>query len=308
MHVDVAAVTARAANRSAAARASRHATIRRVTDSAEARRLLSGVRAFGAYALAYMDQRLFALADIYEARTADKFALLVHSRGGLGTSTLLVGEAELAAALLRLHPGPHQSFLTCQLDHVEKALETHNLWRPQNMLRMQLDLDAFEMPAELSNVRRLEARDAEELNRLYAIEGDGLHYNGRQVEQGVYYGGFVRERLVAAAGTHIYSLKEHVAVIGNVYTHPDHRNHGLGTAVTAAVAAQLKHSCNLIVLNVDPANRTARHIYEQLGFREQARLVEAMATRREGFVLLPLLRRALARWRAHKPGVELVQL
>lgn len=299
-------MTARTAGRATARPLSRYATIRRVLDAAEARRLLSSARAFSAYALAYMDPAMFQLAEIYEARSQDKLALLVHSRGGLGTSSLLLGDPDLAGALLELHPGAHQSFITCQPDHIDQALTTHNLWRPQTMLRMQLEADEFTPPATVNGVRRLVAGDAPDLNRLYAMEGDGLHYNGRQVEAGIYFGGFVRGRLVAAAGTHIYSLKERVGVIGNVYTHPDHRKHGLGTAVTAAVAAELMRNCTLIVLNVDPANRTARHIYEQLGFREKSRLVEAMATRRDAFLPLPLLRRALARWRAHQPGTEIV--
>jgi len=301
-------MTARAAPRPSASTLVRHAAIRHVTDSAEARRLLSSARAFSAYALAYMDLRLFDLADIYEAREGSRFAVMVHSRGGLGTSTLLLGDPELTGALLKLHPGPRQSFFTCQVDHVEQALETHNLWRPQTMLRLKFDPTVAEMASMPENVRRLEADDAEDLNRLYAMEGDGLRYSGKQLASAVYYGGFVRGRLVAAAGTHIYSLKEKVGVVGNVYTHPDHRNRGLGTAVTAAVTAHLARHCNLIVLNVDPANRTARHIYEQLGYREETRLVEAMATRRDSFIAMPLIRRLVARWRGHRTGVETVKL
>src|SRR5690606_25609027 len=119
---------------------------------------------------------------------------------------------------------------------------------------------------------------------------------------------FHRNWLVAAAGTHIYSRREGVAVIGNVFTHQDFRGRGLGTAVTAAVAEYLLDHCELVVLNVDPANRTARHVYEQLGFKETGRLVEAMATRRHAFSPLPALRRAIARYRATAPNTELVSL
>jgi predicted GNAT family acetyltransferase len=156
-------------------------------------------------------------------------------------------------------------------------------------------------------VRRLVAADANDLNRLYAIEDEGLRYSGRQVVEGVYYGVHQRGRLIAAAGTHIFSRGEGVGVIGNVFTHPDFRGRGWGTAVTGAVAAYLRQSCKLIVLNVDPANRTARHIYEQLGFVETGRLVEAMATRRDVMSPLPLLRRVLARWRSPLPQTEVVE-
>jgi ribosomal protein S18 acetylase RimI-like enzyme len=176
------------------------------------------------------------------------------------------------------------------------------------MVRMQLDAAAFTPPAGVELVRRLVEADAADLNRLYAIEEDGLRYSGRQVVEGVYYGAHNRGRLVAAAGTHIFSSREGVGVIGNVFTHPDFRGRGLGSAVTAAVAAHLLKTCNLIVLNVDPANRTARHIYDNLGFKDTGRLVEAMATRRNSASPLPFIRRTLGRWRSQTPQTEIVEL
>src|SRR5262249_50099305 len=153
-------------------------------------------------------------------------------------------------------------------------------WRPQSMLRMQVTPASFLPPAASNAVRRLHATDAAELNRLYALEGEGIWYSGRQVEDGLYYGASSRGRLVSAAGTHIYSRAEGVGVVGNVFTHPDFRGHGLATAVTAAVTADLLRDCHLVALSVDPANRSARHIYETMGYGEAGRLVEAMATRR----------------------------
>ena len=303
-------MSARTASNSATrtARLPRDVLIRPLTDRAEIRSRLKASAAHNAYAIAYLDRRLSGLAEFYEASLGDQNAVVMHARGGLGASTLTVGQPEAIAALLRLHPGPRQTFLTCEPQHVEALLKTHNLWRPQAMMRMQVSRDSFRPPAERPGVRRLIDADATDLNRLYAIEGDGLHYSGRQVGEGIYYGAFVRAKLVAAAGTHIHSLGESVAVIGNVFTHPDYRGHGLGSAVTAAVANHLLRVCNLVVLNVDPANRTARHIYENLGFREVGRLVEAMATRLETTSPLPLLRRVLARSRSHTPGQELVRI
>lgn len=303
-------MTARAAGDATTRKASlrRTATLRRLREPEEVRRLLRPARAFAAYALAYADSRLFPLAEFHEAAAGEKRALLMHARGGLGLSTLTLGSAELVAALLRLHPGPRQTFLTCEPEHVDVILPGHNLWRPQTMLRMQLTREAFQAPEEGAAVRRLIAADAAELNRLYAIEEDGLRYSGRQVIEGVYYGVHSRGRLVATAGTHIYSPGEGVAVIGNVFTHPDFRGRGFATAATAAVAAHVLASCDLVVLNVDPANRTARHVYERLGFSEVGRVVEAMATRRDALSPLPFLRRTLARWRATARDREVVDL
>ena len=303
-------MTARAAGNATTRQASlrRTAVLRRLDDAAEVKRRLEAARPYTAYALAYVDPRLFPLAEFYEAAAGERRALIMHARGGLGPSTLALGDAELVAALLRLHPGPRQSFLTCEPEHVDALLAGHNLWRPQTMLRMQLARDAFQPRPDPQPARRLIDADAADLNRLYSIEEDGLRYSGRQVLDGVYFGVHSRGRLVAAAGTHVYSPRERVAVIGNVFTHPDFRGRGFATATTAAVAAHVLASCDLVVLNVDPANRTARHIYENLGFVETGRLVEAMATQRYAASPLPFLRRTLARWRATEPQLEVVDL
>jgi ribosomal protein S18 acetylase RimI-like enzyme len=285
----------------------RSAVVRRLAMPSIVRPYLEAAGAYAAYAMAYLDPRLFPLAEFYEATSDKRQALVMHARGGLGPTTLTVGDAELVRALLQLHPGPRQTFLTCETSHVDSLLLSHDLWRPQAMMRMQLDLTTF-APPDLSLARRLVDADAVDLNRLYAIEEDGLRYSGRQVGQGVYFGVYNRARLVAAAGTHIYSAREGVGVIGNVFTHPDFRSRGYGTAVTAAVAALLKQRCKLIVLNVDPANRTARHIYENLGFKETGRLTEAMATRRDPISPIAPIRRTIARWRSGAPGTEVVEL
>jgi ribosomal protein S18 acetylase RimI-like enzyme len=286
----------------------RTATVRRLRDVSAIRARLLTARAFSAYALAYLDPRLFELSEFFEATYGQRWALVMHARGGLGASTVTLGDPAAVNGLLRMHPGPHQTFLTCETTHVDGLLASHNLWRPQTMLRMQVDRHAFVAPANPPAVRRLIDADAHDLNQLYATEGDGLRYSGRQVSEGIYFGAHVRGRLVAAAGTHIHSLREGVGVIGNVFTHPDFRGRGLGTSVTAAVAEQLLKACSLVVLNVDPANRTARHIYENLGFTEAGRLVEAMATRREAVPFLPFARRLIGRWRAHAPGLKVFDL
>jgi RimJ/RimL family protein N-acetyltransferase len=99
-----------------------------------------------------------------------------------------------------------------------------------------------------------------------------------------------------------------VGIIGNVFTHPDFRSRGLATQVTGAVAAHLLQHCGLIVLNVDPANYSARHVYEQLGFHEAGSLIEAMSTRRAVYSPFPMLRRALSRQRADGPGTEVIDI
>jgi RimJ/RimL family protein N-acetyltransferase len=284
----------------------RTASVRHLRSADNVRPILEAAGPYAAYALAYLDPRAFQLAEFYEIVAGDRQALVMHARGGLGPSTLTLGDATLVGHLLDLHPGPRQAFLTCETTQTETVLTTHNLWRPQTMMRMQLNPADFKLPADMAEVRRLTSLDAKDLNRLY--EDEGTRHIDRQIVEGVYFGAFHRSRLVAAAGTHIYSRREGVGVIGNVFTHPDFRSHGLATAVTAAVTQHLLDACDLIVLNVDPANRTARHIYEQLGFKDAGRLVEAMATRRSAHTPIPFFKRMLARHRAGAANSEVVEL
>jgi len=282
------------------------ATIRRLDHPEAVRELLAPSAAYAAYALAYLDPALFRLSRFYEARLNDKSALLMHARGGLGASTLLLGDGALLSVLLKLHPGPRQTLLTCDPAQVDRTLSSRNLWRPQSMLRLRVDRDSFKPPSSAAAVRALTRADAPELNRLYALEGEGAAHSGQQIEAGAFYGALVRGRLVATAGTHIYSRREGVAVVGNVFTHPDFRGRGLGTAVTAAVTEHVLGDADLVVLNVDPANRTARQIYEKLGYRDAGRLVEAMSTLCHAASPAPLFHRLLGRWRSGTAGVETV--
>ena len=288
--------------------ATREVTIRRVSDRRRLLDALAEAPAFNAYAMAYLDAALFPLASFYVAESAQSSAVLMHARGGPGPTSHIFGDPRLAAALVSLHPGPRASLLTCQPEHIDDMLQAFNLWRPQAMLRMRVDRESFSPPGTRGPVRRLLAADAPELNRLYALEGDGFAYSGQHVRDGVYFGAIDRGRLVAAAGTHIYSRAAGVAVVGNVFTHPDFRSRGLARAVTAATTAQLVEDCGLVVLSVDPANRAARHVYDALGYQETGRIVEAMSTRRAPMSPLPLIRRLLASRRATAKGTEVVRL
>jgi predicted GNAT family acetyltransferase len=58
-----------------------------------------------------------------------------------------------------------------------------------------------------------------------------------------------------------------VARIGPVYTPPEHRAHGYGSAITARVARGILEDAAVPVLYADRANRTSNQIYQAIGFR-----------------------------------------
>jgi len=65
------------------------------------------------------------------------------------------------------------------------------------------------------------------------------------------------------------------ARVGPVYTPPEHRGQGFGTACTAAVTqALLEGGKSFCVLYTDMANPTSNKIYRSLGYRVVAEVVD----------------------------------
>jgi predicted GNAT family acetyltransferase len=65
-----------------------------------------------------------------------------------------------------------------------------------------------------------------------------------------------------------------VARIGPVYTPPEHRRRGYGSAVTSAMIDHLLPRAVIVMLYADAANPTSNRIYEALGFRRRTTIIE----------------------------------
>jgi ribosomal protein S18 acetylase RimI-like enzyme len=280
--------------------------VRPVRDPVEIRRLLEGRRPYAAYALGQLEPMLFRQTEWWLSSSAGNQGVVLHSRGGLGNATFAMGEVGALDALLRLHPGPRHTFLTCEPQHLETMLRHFELEQRQTMIRMHVTADPFR-PID-GPVRRLTGADARAINRLYRTDGVPSFYSSRQIDDSVYFGVERDGALVAIAGTHVISPASGIAVIGNVYTHPHYRGQHLAQCTTSAVTEQLLASCRDIVLSVDPTNAPAVRAYERLGYTEAARLIEGAATRRDATGAAALLRRALARLRRRGRGGEIVQV
>ncbi len=117
---------------------------------------------------------------------------------------------------------------------------------------------------------RLEQQDQDELVRLYDESYPGNWFDPRMLQTGQYFGLRVGRRLVSAAGVHVYSEQYRVAAVGNVVTHPAHRNQGYGTLVTARLCQSLREKVRHIGLNVQADNDAAMACYRKLGFETVA--------------------------------------
>ena len=280
--------------------------VRRVQDVAEIRDFLSGRRPYAAYALGQLEPALFRQTDWWASSSSGGVGLMLHSRGGLGNATFAMGESGALEALLRLHPGPRHTFLTCEPHHLETMLRHFDLDQRQTMIRMSVTAEPFR-PID-GPVRRLTGADARAINQLYRTDGVPSYYSARQIDDSVYFGVERDGALIAVAGTHVISWTSRIAVVGNVYTHPRYRGRHFAQCTTSAVTEHLLASCDDIVLSVDPTNTPAVRAYERLGYTEAARLIEGAATRRDPVGAAAFARRARARLRGRGRGGEVVRL
>jgi RimJ/RimL family protein N-acetyltransferase len=113
---------------------------------------------------------------------------------------------------------------------------------------------------------RLQQQDLDELVRLYEESYPGNWFDPRMLQTRQYFGLRENRRLVSVAGVHVYSERYRVAAVGNVVTHPVHRNKGYGKLVTARLCRSLQETVDHVGLNVKADNHAAMACYRQLGF------------------------------------------
>ena len=129
---------------------------------------------------------------------------------------------------------------------------------------------------------RLTANDVASLVRLYQDgeatgESPDFFYSS-MVTDGVFFGVYEGNELIAAAGTHLVARDEGAAAIGNVYVRRDRRGRGHGRLVTSAVLHELR-DLDTVGLNVRADNAPAIRVYESLGFVRYCEFYEALAAR-----------------------------
>ena len=277
--------------------------LQRLTDPETIRPLLEGQGAYAAYALAHLEPRLFPRAQWWHAHGPQGQALVLHARSAMGPALVALGDPPALNALLRLHPGPRHTFATFQLDHLAVAQRHFAVSRPEPSLRMSVSAESFR-PAH-GDARRLRRENIGAVNALQSSEGFGF-YSAAVLAEGAYYGVYVDQRLVSMAGTHAVAPSQGLALVGNVMTHPRYRGQGYGTIATSAVTAELLKTCPDVLLTVNANNEAAIRLYERLGYREECRLIESGARRKDIIGVVPLLRRFLARRRGRTQGKEVV--
>jgi len=252
-----------------------------LVDTAQILAYLEGDRLYAAYAIGDLEPELFAHCEWFGAQRDGRLEALALHYGGLGFPIVfLMGDADGLRAVFEDALYIEQAYFTCRREHLAMMQDLY-AWEPIQMWRMalrpQMRPDRFR-PAPDACVP-LTPDHADQLAALYA-QGEGNAFDPKQVAEGAFHGVFEGGRLIAAAGTHLVSPTYSVAAVGNVFTHPDYRGLGYGTAVTSAVVTELRRrGIRDIVLNVDRRNEAAVRIYQRLGFERRCSFFEGTATR-----------------------------
>ena len=243
---------------------------------AEAAAVLEQDRVWNCFALADLLPPFRAYSQVAIARqpdTADYAACLVLRHPSL-TVISPFGASEGVAAILAQMDLPEQALLQAQEPHLP-LLQQYYRFLPgeRALLRMAVSSAIFLPPVAAPPVQpeRLTPAGLLALQALYAHFPE-THFRADQLEHGVFYGVRSGDKMVAVGGTHVVAVDHGLAVLGNIFTHPDARRQGYSRAVTAALVADLlARGCCDVVLNVVADNSPAISLYTSLGFQTHSR-------------------------------------
>lgn len=240
----------------------------RLTDKNEIRNILLTDPRWCVYALGDLTPRMFEKCLWF---TPD-LTLVLHE---YGTSILFAhGTGSIQEALGHVLWPVHLQVQQDALDEVAKHSVIDNV---KHMQRMCWEGGETEIA---DGVKLLGPPDVPALKALYADgestgESPDFFYDS-MVKDGVFFGVYEGDEMIAAAGTHLFAPDEQAAAVGNVYTRRDRRGRGLSRAVTSAVLHRLRH-LKTVGLNVREDNAPAIHVYEALGFVKHCTFREALA-------------------------------
>jgi len=249
-----------------------------LTDKKQILAFLQQDRIYAAYAIGDLEPSLFAQSQWFGAENDGKMQALTLFFTGLNLPALFtMGNTDGLAAILDSALQPKRAYFTCWAEHLPVVKASYVLDEIEEMFRMAIspeDFHPFPGPAVKLDLSHLNA-----LRQLYRL-GGGDAFAPYQLQDGVFYGVEAGGQLVSAAGTHLVSPTFGMAGVGNIFTHPNHRRRGYGTACTSQVVEELLAQNLDVVLNVNRENTEAIGIYERLGFRRHCSYIEVIGNRK----------------------------
>jgi ribosomal protein S18 acetylase RimI-like enzyme len=233
---------------------------------------------YAAYAIGDLEPSLFAQCQWFGAKyNGEMLAVALFFTGLQPPALFTMGDTDGVAAILASALQPQRAYFTCRAEHLSVVEVLYALDEIERMFRMALTLADFQ-PVPGPTIK-LDMSHLDALRQLYRL-GGGNAFAPYQLQDGVYYGVEAGRQLVSVAGTHLISPTFGVAALGNIFTHPDHRRRGYGTACTSNVVEELLAQGLDIVLNVNRENAEAIGVYEKLGFRRHCPYIEVIGNRK----------------------------
>lgn len=247
----------------------------RLIDKNDIRAILRRDPAWCVYALGDLAPHMFGNTQWFFSGFTPDLTLVLHD---YGTSILFaMGTGSIREALDHVIWPVHLQVQRDGLDEVARHATVTSI-----RLMWRMIWKGAASPDSPGSVTRLGADDVPALLRLYANgeaagEAPDFFYPS-MVTDGVFFGVYEGDALVAAAGTHLLAREEGAAAIGNVYTRRDRRGRGMARLVTGGVLGTLR-GIETIGLNVRADNDAALYLYESLGFTRHCQFYEALANR-----------------------------
>lgn len=188
--------------------------------------------------------------------------------GGVG---VILAATRLPQTPLIQTPAEHRAAL-------EAIYQPAPIWR--EMLRMVVTAATFRPQTATEPVTLLTVAELGEVERLLRLNEESP-FRPDLLDQQSFFGLHADGKLRAIAGTHVVAEPYGIAVVGNVFTHPDARGRGYAGMVTSAVVAHLlERGCRDVVLNVFANNAPAIAVYQRLGFKTRHHVWSGQAERR----------------------------
>ncbi len=236
------------------------------------------------YSLGDLDDFFWPFTIWYGYRTNNKLkaVILIYKGPDLPTVCALSRDYDVMAGLLSsvTHILPDRFFLHLSPNLENILNKTFHLESGSEHYKMALTDNDFPVVPDTSNVIRLTHDDLPDLEKLYKESYPDNWFDPRMLETNQFFGIKKEDRIVSAAGVHVFSRLYKVAAPGNIVTHHNYRGKGYGTQVTAALCKSLLKFDVRIGLNVQSVNIPAIKSYTKLGFEVIAPYSEFVAQRR----------------------------
>lgn len=253
-------------------------SVEKIEDKRDIIRFLESDRLYAAYAIGDLEPPLFGETEWYgDLEEGEINTLCLRFKARHPDVIFVMGAAEGLRAILERVLKIRRASFALKLEHLSAVTEFYSLQKLQEMFRMVLDPDEF--VAVDGPVVRLGPGHVRLLQELYRLGGD-VAFAPYQVRQGVFYGVEKDHQLVSTAGTHLVSRTYGLGIVGNVFTHPDHRRQGYAALCTSAVVEELLSQSLDVVLNVQQDNEPAIQLYQRQGFRVYCPFLEAFGRRK----------------------------